>query len=120
MNKISVLSLDLAKNLFQVHGVNETGEVMVRKQLTRSQASRYFARIPPCLNGMEACGGAHYWARTLAELGHTVRLMAPAFVKPYLKSNKNDRPEQPGFCWPETKPGVRHILFEWMRRIETD
>ena len=93
MNKISALGLDLAKNLFQVHGVNEAGEVLVRKQLTRSQMQRYFARLSPCLIGMEACSGAHYWARILTELGHTVRMMAPAFVKPYLKSNKNDRRE---------------------------
>jgi transposase len=88
MNKISVIGLDLAKNVFQVHGVDIHGEVVVRKQLTRSQVRKFFAQLEPCLVGMEACGGAHYWSRELTRLGHTVRLMAPAFVKAYLKSNK--------------------------------
>ncbi|HUT40438.1 MAG TPA: IS110 family transposase [Gammaproteobacteria bacterium] len=109
MNKISVLGLDLAKNLFQVHGVNEAGEVLVRKQLTRSQMQRYFARLSPCLIGMEACSGAHYWARILTELGHTVRMMAPAFVKPYLKSNKNDRNDAEAICEAVQRPSMRFV-----------
>jgi transposase len=91
MNKISVVGLDLAKNVFQVHAVDERGGVVMRKQLSRNQVNRFFAKLPPCLIGVEACGGAHYWARRLGEFGHEVRMMAPAFVKPYLKSNKNDR-----------------------------
>ena len=91
MNKISVIGLDLAKNVFQVHAADEQGEVVLRKSLRRSQMQRFFAKSPPCLISMEACGGAHDWHRTLSEFGHTVRMMAPAFVKPYLKSNKNDR-----------------------------
>jgi transposase len=109
MNEISVVGLDLAKNLFQVHGVDETGEVMVRKQLTRSQVLRYFARLSPCLIGMEACSGAHYWARTLAGLGHAVRLMAPVFVKPYLKSNKNDRNDAEAICEAVQRPSMRFV-----------
>jgi transposase len=85
MNKISVIGLDLAKNVFQVHGVDGAGEVVVRKQLKRSQVRRFFTNVEPCLVCMEACGGAHYWSRELAGLGHTVRMMAPVFVKPYLK-----------------------------------
>jgi transposase len=86
MNKISVIGLDLAKNVFQVHGVDGEGEVVVRKQLKRSQVRRFFTNVEPCLVGMEACGGAHYWSRELARLGHTVRMMAPVFVKPYLST----------------------------------
>lgn len=71
MNKISVIGLDLAKNVFQVHAINEKGEVALRKRLSRAQMRKFFAKLPPCLIGMEACGGAHYWARTLAEFGHT-------------------------------------------------
>ena len=85
MDKISVIGLDLAKNVFQVHGVDNEGEVVVHKQLKRSQVRRFFANLAPCMVGMEACGGAHYWSRELTELGHTVRMMAPVFVKPYLR-----------------------------------
>jgi len=109
MSKISVLGLDLAKNLFQVHGVNEAGEVMVRKQLKRSQLRQFFARLAPCLIGMEACGGAHYWSRELSGLGHTVRMMAPAFVKPYLKSNKNDRNDAEAICEAVQRPSMRFV-----------
>jgi transposase len=98
MNKISVIGLDLAKNLFQVHGVDFDGEVVVRKQLKRSQLRRFFANLEPCLIGMEACGGAHYWSRELTGLGHTIRVMAPIFVKPYLKTNKNDRNDAEAIC----------------------
>jgi transposase len=76
MNKISVIGLDLAKNVFQVHGTDFTGEVVVRKQLKRSQLRQFFAKLEPCLIGIEACGGAHYWSRELTGLGHTVRMMA--------------------------------------------
>jgi transposase len=109
MNEISVVGLDLAKHLFQVHGVNAAGEVIVRKQLRRSEMHKYFARLEPCLIGMEACSGAHYWARTLAGLGHTVRLMAPAFVKAYLKSNKNDRNDAEAICEAVQRPSMRFV-----------
>ena len=109
MSKISVIGLDLAKNVFQVHGIDEDGEVIVRKQLTRSQMQRFFVRLEPCLIGMEACGGAHYWSRTLTELGHTVRMMAPAFVKPYLKSNKNDRNDAEAICEAVQRPSMRFV-----------
>lgn len=109
MNEISVIGLDLAKNVFQIHGVDAEGEVVLRKQLPRSQMQRFFTKLPPCLIGMEACGGAHYWARTLAELGHTIRLMAPAFVKPYLKSNKNDRNDAEAICEAVQRPTMRFV-----------
>ena len=84
--KITTIGLDLAKNFFQVHGVDAHGKVLVRKKLRRAQVREYFAKLPPCLVGMEACGGANYWARELTKLGHTVKLMSPQFVKPYVKS----------------------------------
>jgi len=84
MNKISVLGVDLAKNVFQLHGENDGGKVVLGKQVRRNQMLTFFANLPPCLIGMEACGSAHYWARKLLEYGHEVRLMAPAFVKPYV------------------------------------
>ena len=109
MKEINVIGLDLAKNVFQVHGVNRDGEVVVRKQLKRRQVLQFFARLHSCLIGMEACGGAHYWARELARLGHTVRLMAPAFVKPYLKSNKNDRNDAEAICEAVQRPNMRFV-----------
>lgn len=88
--KITTVGIDLAKNLFQIHGVDEFGKVRIRKSLKRSQVAIFFANLPPCLIGMEACAGAHHWARKLVGFGHQVRLMAPQFVKPYVKSNKTD------------------------------
>jgi len=82
MDKISVVGLDLAKNVSQLHGINDKGEAVLRKRLSRSQVKKFFARLPPCLVGIEACGGCHYWSRSLSGLGHEVRIMAPAFVKP--------------------------------------
>lgn len=110
MNEINVIGLDLAKNVFHVHAVDETGDVVLRKQLRRSQVRNFFAKLPPCLIGMEACGGAHYWARTLSEFGHDVRMMAPAFVKPYLKSNKNDRNDAEAICEAVQRPQMRFVM----------
>jgi len=88
--KITTIGIDLAKEVFQIHGVDEHGKVVLRKQLRRSEMAKFFTRLEPCLIGMEACGSAHHWARKLMEFGHTVKLMAPQFVKPYVKTNKND------------------------------
>src|SRR5471030_3460897 len=88
--KITTAGIDLAKNVFQVHGVDAQGKVVLRKKLDRSKMVEYFVKLAPCLIGMEACGSAHYWARKLTVMGHTVKLMAPQFVKPYVKTNKND------------------------------
>jgi len=109
MNKISVIGLDLAKNVFQVHGVDSDGEVVVRKRLKRSQLRQFFANLEPCLIGLEACGGAHYWSRELAGFGHTVRMMAPIFVKPYLKTNKNDRNDAEAICGAVQRPSMRFV-----------
>ncbi len=88
--KVTTIGIDLAKNVLQVHGVDEQGKVALRKQLRRSQVMDFFVQRTPCLVGMEACGSAHAWARRLIKLGYTVKLMAPQFVKPYVKASKND------------------------------
>jgi len=88
--KITTVGIDLAKNVFQVHGIDERGKAVLCKQLRRAQVAVFFGNLPPCVIGMEACASAHHWARTLQRFGHTVRLMAPQFVKPYVKTNKND------------------------------
>lgn len=109
MKQISVVGLDLAKDVFQVHGIDSNGLVIVRKQLRRSQMKQFFLQLQPCLIGMEACAGAHFWSRALSELGHTVRMMAPAFVKPYLKSNKNDRNDAEAICEAVQRPSMRFV-----------
>ena len=107
--KITTVGIDLAKNVFQVHGVDERGKAVLRKQLRRDQMAAFFANLPPCLIGMEACGSAHHWARTLQSLGHTVRLMAPQFVKPYVKTNKNDAADAEAICEAVTRPNMRFV-----------
>ena len=104
---ITTIGLDLAKNVFQVHGVDERAKVGLKKQLKRAQVLPLFANLPPCLIGMEACGSAHYWARKLKELGHTVKLMAPQFVKPYVKTNKNDAADAEAICEAVSRPSMR-------------
>jgi len=106
---ITTIGIDLAKSLFQVHGVNERGKAVLRKQLKRAQLSSFFVNIPTCLIGMESCGGAHYWARRLTELGHTVKLMAPQFVKPYVKTNKNDAADAEAICEAVARPNMRFV-----------
>src|SRR3984957_1271234 len=106
---ITTVGLDLAKSVFQVHGVDTRGNVKIRRQLKRSQVSAYFAQLPACLIGMEACGGAHFWARKLTELGHTVKLMAPQFVKPYVKTNKNDVADAEAICEAVGRPNMRFV-----------
>jgi transposase len=107
--EITTIGLDLAKNVFQVHGVNERGKGVLRKQLKRDQVSPFFANLPPCLIGIEACASAHHWARKLQALGHTVRLMAPQFVKPYVKSNKNDAADAEAICEAVSRPSMRFV-----------
>src|SRR5215204_936128 len=88
--EITTVGLDLAKNVFQVHAIGSTGGVVVRRSLRRAQVIPFFSKLPPCLIGMEACGTSHHWARELVGLGHEVRLMPPAYVKPYVKRGKTD------------------------------
>jgi transposase len=104
--EITTIGIDLAKNVFQIHGADRHGKVVLRKQLRRDQVAPFFANLQPCLVGLEACGGAHYWARKLQALGHTVRLMAPQFVKPYVKSNKNDVADAEAICVRVTHPAA--------------
>ncbi|WP_423749424.1 IS110 family transposase [Pseudomonas sp. VD9] len=107
--KLTTVSVDLAKALFQLHAIDEQGKTALRKQLKREQVVPFFATLEPCLVGMEACGGAHYWARKLQALGHTVKLMAPKFVKPYVKSNKSDVADAEAICEAVTRPNMRFV-----------
>jgi transposase len=107
--KITTVGIDLAKALFQVHGVDERGKAVLRKQLKRKDVLSFFANLEPCVVGMEACGSAHYWARKLSQLGHTVRLMAPQFVKPYVKTNKSDRNDAEAICEAVARPNMRFV-----------
>jgi len=107
MKEISTIGLDLAKSLFQVHGVASAGHVVVRRQLRRGEVLSFFGKLAPCLVGMEACGGAHYWAREIAALGHEVRLIPPAYVKPYVKRGKTDAADAEAICEAVTRPTMR-------------
>jgi transposase len=101
--------VDLAKNVIQVHGVDQRGKVVLRKQLTPQKLVEFFANLAPCLVGMEACATAHYWARQLQKLGHQVKLMAPQFVKPYVKTNKNDAADAEAICEAVSRPNMRFV-----------
>ena len=114
--KVTTIGFDLAKNVFQVHGVDERGHVVVRKQLRRDQVADFFANLPPCLVGMEACGSAHHWARKLQEFGHCVRLISPQFVKPYVKSNKNDAADAEAICEAVARPNMRFVPIKTMEQ----
>ena len=103
------IGLDLAKYVFAVHGVDERGKIALRKTLRRDSVVRFFANLPPCMVGMEASNGAHYWARVLTDLGHQVRLISPHFVTPYVKSNKNDRNDAEAICEAISRPSMRFV-----------
>lgn len=106
---VSRIGVDLAKTVFQLHGVDRQEHVTLRRQLRRQQMLDFFRKLPPCLVGMEACSSAHYWARELGKLGHTVKLMAPQFVKPYVKSNKNDANDAAAICEAVSRPSMRFV-----------
>src|SRR3712207_3045822 len=106
---ITTIGLDVAKRVLQVHGVDGTGRVVVRKALRRGQVLPFFAKLPPCLVGMEACGTSHHWARELIRLGHEVRLMPPAYVKPYVKRGKTDAADAEAICEAVTRPTMRFV-----------
>jgi len=109
MKQITIVGLDLAKQVFQVHGVGPDGTAVVKRQLRRSEVLAYFGKLPPCLIGMEACGGAHYWAREISALGHEVRLMPPCYVKAYLKRGKTDAADAEAICEAVTRPTMRFV-----------
>ncbi|NJO33621.1 MAG: IS110 family transposase [Rhodospirillales bacterium] len=115
MRSVVTVGLDIAKNVFQAHGIDAEGSVVFRKRLTRAKVTEFFAALGPCLIGIEACATAHHWARTLRELGHTVKLMPPAYVKPYVKSQKNDAADAEAICEAVTRPTMR---FAEVKSIE--
>ena len=107
--QMTTIGLDLAKNVFQVHGVDEVGKLTITRQLRRGQLIGFFKKLPPCLVGMEACATAHHWARELIKLGHTVRLMPARYVKAYVKRSKNDAADAAGICEAVTRPSMRFV-----------
>jgi transposase len=123
--KVTTVGIDLAKNVFQVHGVDERGHTVLKKKLKRQQMASFFVNLPPCLIGMEACGGAHFWARKLQSMGHEVRIIAPQFVKPYVKTNKNDAADAQGICEAVGRPHMRFVPIKsieqqavlWLHRV---
>lgn len=106
---IAVVGLDLAKSVFQVHGIGDDGQVVARRKLSRSRVLVYFSKLEPCLVGMEACATAHHWAREIGRLGHEVKLMPPQYVKPYVKSQKNDMADAEAICEAVTRPTMRFV-----------
>jgi transposase len=109
MQTVTTIGLDIAKSVFQVHGVDAAGNVAVRRQLKRRYVLAFFQKLPPCLVGVEACASSHHWSRELQALGHTVRLMPPAYVKPYVKRHKNDATDAEAICEAVTRPNMRFV-----------
>src|SRR6201998_4279192 len=109
MGEISTIGLDIAKSVFQVHGVDADGAVVIRKRVSRAKVLEFFAALPPCLVGIEACPSAHHWGRKLQVVGHMVRLMPPNYVKAYLKRSKNDANDAAAICEAVTRPSMRFV-----------
>jgi transposase len=109
MQAVTTIGLDIAKSVFQVHGIDAGGQVVIRRQLKRSYVLAFFQKLPPCLVGIEACASSHHWSRELQALGHTVRLMPPAYVKPYVKRHKNDATDAEAICEAVTRPNMRFV-----------
>ena len=107
--QITTVGLDIAKNLFQVHGADARGRVLLKRKLARGKVLEFFATLPACLVGLEACGAAHYGARELTKLGHEVRLMPPQYVRPYVKTNKHDAADAEACCEAVQRPGMRFV-----------
>jgi transposase len=116
MQAITTIGLDIAKSVFQVHGVDAEGNVMLRRQLKRRYVLAFFQKQPPCLVGIEACASSHYWSRELQALGHTVRLMPPAYVKPYVKRHKNDAADAEAICEAVTRPNMRFVATKTLEQ----
>lgn len=109
MDTVTVIGIDLAKNVFQVHGSDASGRCVFKKSLRRASVSKFFANLPPCLVGMEACSSSHYWGRLISGMGHEVKLMPPQYVKPYVKTNKNDAADAEAICEAVTRPSMRFV-----------
>ena len=109
MQTVTTIGLDIAKSVFQVHGVDANGQVVIRRQLKRRYILAFFQKVPPCLVGIEACASSHHWSRELQALGHTVRLMPPAYVKPYVKRHKNDATDAEAICEAVSRPNMRFV-----------
>lgn len=109
MDEISMIAVDLAKRVFQLHGVNAVGEVCLKRRLRRSQLIEFFTTLKPCVIGMEACATAHYWARQLGALGHEVRLIPPIYVKPFVQRQKNDAADAAAICEAMSRPSIRRV-----------
>jgi transposase len=109
MQAITTVGLDIAKSVFQVHGIDAGGQVVIRRQLKRRYVLTFFQKLPPCLVGIEACASSHHWSRELQALGHTVRLMPPAYVKPYVKRQKNDATDAEAICEAVSRPNMRFV-----------
>ena len=112
MNDVITIGVDLAKSVFQIHGVDAAGEIVIRRQLRRRQVLPFFGKQPPCLVGLEACATSHHWAREIRALGHEVRLMPPRYVKPYVKRNKNDAADAEAICEAVTRPTMRFVAVK--------
>jgi len=109
MQTVTTIGLDIAKSVFQLHGVDAAGQAVIRRQLKRRYVLMFFQKLPPCLIGIEACASSHHWSRELQALGHTVRLMPPAYVKPYVKRHKNDAADAEAICEAVTRPTMRFV-----------
>jgi len=109
MQTVTTIGVDIAKSVFQVHGIDAAGQVVIRRQLRRRHVLTFFQKLPPCLVGIEACASSHYWSRELQVLGHTVRLMPPAYVKPYVKRQKNDATDAEAICEAVSRPNMRFV-----------
>jgi transposase len=112
MGEVITIGLDIAKSVFQVHGVDDAGTVVIRKRVSRSKMLEFFADLPPCLVGIEACPAAHHWGRELQALGHTVKLMPPSYVKAYLKRSKNDANDAAAICEAVSRPSMRFVAIK--------
>lgn len=112
MNEVTTIGIDLAKNVFELHGVNRCGKSVLRKTVSRSKLLSTLANLPPCVIGIEACGGAHYWAREIGKLGHEVRIMAPQFVVPYRRRGKNDANDAEAICEAVSRPNMHFVAIK--------
>src|SRR4029453_7712174 len=117
--KVTTLGIDVAKSIFQLHGVDEHGKVAVQQRVSRSKLRETVAQLPPCLIGREACGSAQYWAREFEKLGHTVKLMSPQFVKPYVKGNKNDSRDAEAICEAVARSHMRFVPLKTVESQDT-